>query len=467
MALYDIDGNVIGTVYDIDGNALNAVYDIDGNSIEFDGGGEVITYTVPPISDFTYELSGSECALTAYNGSATAVKLPTSVNINGVSYTTSLYQMSIPNTVEHLYIPSSIPAYVSGKGYVTYSNNASLKTIVSNGSYNYKTIVSATEIFSPNKTNFSTLNIATGNTNIKDASSLRYPRSVTNINNTFYGFTALENGGVIPSWITSAANLFNGCTHLQQFKVDSKIITDIGNWIVNVPATCECFLHPDSNTFAYYKNLAPQGSGHGTGSAFPALHLLPYNSTENIKTIICMGDSLTIGTGSTDNATKSYPARLNEKVPSNYLVFNEGQGSTTTENHKTRLAYGYNTQYFDPDCIVILWTGTNGNTASDKTIATLETMISEMVATFGEAKYLLPVAVASTLQSSETPYNNHLAWLTETFGAEHVFDVYGYFRSLGYTRSEYMYDNLHYNDDGYQVIANGIYAKLSENGWIN
>lgn len=460
MALYDINGNAVTAVYDINGNALNAVYDINGDNIDFDGGGEVITYTVPSISDFTYEISGANCVLKSYNGSATAIKLPTSVTISGSSYTVSLDSMTLPDAVEHIYIPSSI------SGHVTYSDNASLKTLISNGAYNYKTILSATEIFAPNKSNFSSLNIVINNTNIEDASGLIYPQSMTALSNVFYGFTALKNGGTIPQWVTIANNLFFGCTHLERFKVDSKIITNIGNWITSVPATCKCFLHPDSNTFANYKRLAPQGSGHGAGSANPVLHLLPYDSSETIKTIICMGDSLTIGTGSTDNATKSYPARLNEKVPSNCLVFNEGQGSTTTENHKTRLAYGYNTQYFDSDCIVILWTGTNGNTSSDKTIATLETMIDEMVDTLGEARFLLPVAVASTLQSSETPYNEHMAWLVEKYGSEHVFDVYGYFRSLGYTRSEYMSDNLHYNDDGYQVIANGIYSKLVSNGWI-
>ena len=98
----------------------------------------------------------------------------------------------------------------------------------------------------------------------------------------------------------------------------------------------------------------------------------------------------------------------------------------------------------------------------------LETLIEEMISAMGNnTKFLLIPAVAAALGASGTEaHASHKQWCIDRYGADHVFDVYEWFSSLGYTRSDYMTDTLHYNADGYAIIADGIYEKLNANGWV-
>ena len=166
-------------------------------------------------------------------------------------------------------------------------------------------------------------------------------------------------------------------------------------------------------------------------------------------------------------ATESYPAKLLEKLSSNTIVYNEGMGSSKTGWHRDKLLNKANTPYLK-DALVILWTGTNGNMDGDNTVETLEHLIEEMISAMGSnTKFLLIPAVAAAFGGKES--QTHLAhkkWCIDKYGADHVFDVYEWFREKGYTREDYMTDYLHYTANGYGIIADGIYEKLNANGWV-
>ena len=176
-----------------------------------------------------------------------------------------------------------------------------------------------------------------------------------------------------------------------------------------------------------------------------------------IRYLFCIGDSLTLGTGSTTQATDSYPALLKGMFSDDVFVRNVGAGSTTSANHLTTMNsaplkyyYGNNNNGF------IIWSGTNGVNN------TVRSDIQSMVNLLGGNEHYLVIPAAVT--GGGYTYEQQLAWALETFGADHVFDVYGYFTDNGYDRAEYMSDSLHYNTAGYAIIANGIYAKIS--GWF-
>ena len=455
-----MDGeNITESVYTMGAVVIDNVSDDLSISIE----AVKIDYVVPPASDFTLQLHNGKQAIKAYSGTATAVEIPLQLEVDGTTYETTWYNPTFPNTVEHLKVPT-IPLTTG----TVFSVNipSGLKTFWGDETYCVQTTSAAERIFSPNQKGASKIYVQQGNAKITTARQVEYTESATGVTGLFYNNTALVDGGTIPSWFTSLNMAFMGCSSLERVSIDAKNVTSHGNWIANgVPADCKVKLHPDSETFKYMRGQAVGGSG--SGYAQPVLRLYPYDNTEEIHTILCIGDSLTRGVGCDNAATEAYPAKLLEKLSANTIVYNEGVGSTTTEWHQDKLLNEANTPYLN-DALVILWTGTNGNNSGDKTVETLESLIEEMISAMGSnTKFLLIPAVAAALGTGETETHiAHKQWCIDKYGADHVFDVYEWFRAHGYTREDYMTDSLHYTAAGYSIVADGIYEKLYANGWV-
>lgn len=425
-----------------------------------------INYVTPPASDFTLQLYNGKQAIKAYNGDETAIEIPAEISVDGTRYETCMYSTTMPTTVEHLKLSCAIPAYSTLQQMCSSLKIDNLKTYWNNTGTDLYTAtgVNAERILTPNQKDATAFKKQNNNARLSTARQMEYPTAVTTGDTLYYGDSALVDAGTIPSWWTSLYFAFFTCSSLRRISIDAKGITAHGNWISGVPADCKVKIHPDSETFKYMRSQAVGGSG--SGYAQPVLRLYPYDDSEEIHTILCIGDSLTRGVGCDDAATEAYPAKLLEKLSNNTIVYNEGLGSTTTEWHRDKMLNNANMPYLN-DALVILWTGTNGN-GSDSTVETLETLIEEMISAMGNnTKFLLIPAVAAALGASGTEaYASHKQWCIDRYGADHMFDVYEWFSSLGYTRSDYMTDTLHYNADGYAIIADGIYEKLNANGWV-
>lgn len=424
-----------------------------------------INYVIPPASDFTLQTYNGMRAIKAYNGSEACVEIPSEIVVDGVTYATCVWGADMPETVEHLKLSCNTPAYSSLQSMCSEKMVRNLKTFWNNTDTDlcFATGANAERILSPNQTGASKTYTPNNNVRVSTMRQMEYPTAVTSGATLFYGDTALVDAGTIPAWWTSLHFAFAGCSSLRRMAIDAKGITNHGNWFGGSPS-CKVKLHPDSETFKYMRAQAVGGSG--SGYAEPIMRLYPYDDAEEINTILCIGDSLTRGSGSSDVAKEAYPVKLLEKLSSNTIVYNEGMGSTTTEWHRDKLLNEANTPYLN-DALVILWTGTNGNNSNDKTVETLELLIEEMISAMGSnTKFLLIPAVAAGLADGESAHLAHKQWCIDKYGADHVFDVYEWFESLNLTRSDYMADVLHYNAEGYAIIADGIYEKLNANGWV-
>lgn len=444
------------------------VIDAASEDIEISIEAVKINYVIPPASDFTLQVYNGMQAIKSYDGTETCIEIPSEIDVDGVVYQTCLYNTTIPTTVEHLKLSCATPAYGTLQGMLASAKIDNVKTFWNNTdeALYFKTGANAERILTPNQKDSTTFYGMSGNAKVTTARQMEYPTSVTAPATIFYGDSRLVDAGIIPSWITSLHMAFMGCTSLERIVIDAKNVNNHGNWIAGgVPATCKVRLHEDSATFAYLRGEAVKGTG--SGLIEPVLHLHPYDDTEIIHTIICMGDSLTRGIGCDDAPTEAYPVKLLEKLSNNTIVYNEGQGSTTVDNHRTRLLSPENKQYLS-EALVILWTGTNGNGSGDNTVETLQSLIQEMISEMGNnTKFLLIPAVAAALGTGETETHiAHKQWCIDGYGADHVFDVYEWFREKGYERENYMVDSLHYNAEGYDIVAQGIYEKLNANGWV-
>ena len=83
-----------------------------------------------------------------------------------------------------------------------------------------------------------------------------------------------------------------------------------------------------------------------------------------MRNIVCIGDSITFGTGSSDADTKSYPALLQKKVPSNFRVRNFGLPGRAAQK-KDILSYYKEPEFknvttqFNKSDVAIFMLGTN------------------------------------------------------------------------------------------------------------
>lgn len=452
------------------GNGAVVIDELNGGDVVVQATATKIDYVVPPVSDFTTEIGTKSVSLKSYNGTETAIEIPAEIMVDGAMMPTKLYNMTIPATVEHLKLTCGVPAFGALISHIP--NTSNCKTVWNNTGTDltFKSGANSERLITADQSNFNSLKTVMSNARIVTARQLIYPSSATGAASAFYMDSGLVDAGVVPAHITNMKAMFQGCTRLRRVAIDAVKNSTFGNMFDSVPSNCKVRVHFDSDHFEYFKSQAVRGTG--SGWAKPIIHILPYDSSESLRTILCIGDSLTRGIGCDDATKEAYPVKLMDELSANTIVYNEGAGSTTVIGHKNKVEDICNKQYYnDPNTLVILWTGTNGNGNGDNTVDTLKNYVSSMVETIQPANYLLIPAVAAALgvTKSNTPTETHLAykaWMVETFGETHVWDVYDYFTAIGKTRADYMVDSLHYNAEGYALIAKGIYAKLRANGWV-
>ena len=132
--------------------------------------------------------------------------------------------------------------------------------------------------------------------------------------------------------------------------------------------------------------------------------------------------------------------------------------------------------------IVILFAGHNGSTSASKLITLYEDMIDYL--DYENPKYIV-LGLSPDKESTFEFHNAHEAELSEKYG-EHFVNVREYmcsdqaFIDAGIEKTEddktdiancmvprsFRTDNIHYNEIGYSLLANKVYEKLCELGYV-
>lgn len=191
-------------------------------------------------------------------------------------------------------------------------------------------------------------------------------------------------------------------------------------------------------------------------------HLLVFlacGSASAADTILCVGDSITLGYG----GTISYPSYLQASVGGNATVVNAGKLGETTSGGVARinsLVKTYKPKY------TLIMEGAN-DSIWGVSPSTVKFNLARMVST---AQYYSSVAIISTITPDTRKtdsggalilsYNSAIAQLASEAGVALVdsySNVVGNWANLNY-------DGLHPNNAGYQIIANGFNAALPYSG---
>ena len=200
-------------------------------------------------------------------------------------------------------------------------------------------------------------------------------------------------------------------------------------------------------------------------------------------TIVCVGDSITEGVGASNASQYSYPAQLQKLLGDSYKVVNCGKSKATALGSNSKywntngIYYNTTAQYkgalaSDPD-IVLIMLGTNDAkhvTGSDtESVDQFYNALKELGKTFEalESKpqiYIMAspyrfedAARKANMDSAIYPTQKKLA---EDMGWGFI-DLFAVTKSAMKSQKIHS-DSLHFNDDGYAVIAEAIKAELTK-----
>ncbi len=189
--------------------------------------------------------------------------------------------------------------------------------------------------------------------------------------------------------------------------------------------------------------------------------------------ISCVGDSLTYGSGVLETRElDSYPAQLQTKLGTSYLVSNYGLRNATA-SESGDLSYLQSDEYFSslrssPD-IVVLMLGTNDAKTYNWDSKAYKEGLGELVDTYIQLKthptvYLMRCPYCYSLDGGSvaeydiqpevvaSQVSECIEAVAEEKGCQ-VIDLY----AVTEGRDELYTDGIHFNADGYSVIADTVY----------
>ncbi|MBO4264539.1 MAG: leucine-rich repeat protein [Clostridia bacterium] len=197
--------------------------------------------------------------------------------------------------------------------------------------------------------------------------------------------------------------------------------------------------------------------------------------------VTCVGDSLTYGDESSDNTTKSYPARLGAMLGDDYRVVNVGvKGSFATLNSSSPSSYYYTNAMqtallTNPDILIVMF-GTNDanpyNTAVSSNTAMadrlngyingMNTIIGAFDATRMNPEVYIGISPWIENRSTMAGFEDNLNYLVNYQRSYAENKGYEYIECYGITQGheDYYADGLHLTDDGYYEIAKAFYNKI-------
>lgn len=198
--------------------------------------------------------------------------------------------------------------------------------------------------------------------------------------------------------------------------------------------------------------------------------------------IVCVGDSLTYGYGSTDPSKYSYPAVLGEILGSNYIITNCGVSQATAISktgkyfNQNGIDYTTTTQYTralkSKPNIVLIMLGTNdAKNVSEKVkagITEFTDCLRAIGVSFAELATKPEIYILSapyrTEDSSRKDHQEKAIIPAQKQLAEemgwHYIDTYTLTKNFLEGTSGLQTDNLHFTDAGYRKLAEAIASEL-------
>ncbi len=210
---------------------------------------------------------------------------------------------------------------------------------------------------------------------------------------------------------------------------------------------------------------------------------------QHVKRIICIGDSITEGLKSTNEAKKSYPANLQKILGAEYDVMNYGfSGATMCSSDADPLypAHSYinKSGYYDDVLAVadkadyaVIMLGTNDAGGSSMTDllennfdtfkadykANLLKMVNDLRSKNSDIEIVLFNAPETYRAVGESQFKAYLRPFQEQVAQEvgiEFYDIYTYINT-NMTNAHFP-DNLHPNDEGYAILAQGAAEGLKK-----
>ena len=196
---------------------------------------------------------------------------------------------------------------------------------------------------------------------------------------------------------------------------------------------------------------------------------------KGVTRIICIGDSITYGHGSSNSHEHSYPYLLSKLLnESRHEVFNLGLGSRTMMKKGDR-PYWDEKQYQDAihsqADIIFLMLGTNDAKIYQWNVNAFTTdyveMGNELLKSTNAKLYLMippPLYKETFWKMNQTVINDIFPKLIPEIASEisanGVIDLFQAFGGTNLTMSNFLADGCHPNDQGYQLIAETIYGDV-------
>lgn len=202
-----------------------------------------------------------------------------------------------------------------------------------------------------------------------------------------------------------------------------------------------------------------------------------------VLNVVCVGDSITEGVGSSNKSAYSYPSQLQKLLGDGYKVVNCGKSKATALGSYSKywntngIYYNTTTQYkaalaASPD-IVLIMLGTNDakhvTGSITESVDQFYAALKELGETFANLESKPKVYIMASpyryednarkanMDSAIIPTQKKLA---EDMGWGYI-DLFTVTKNALKTKNIYS-DKLHFNDDGYAVLAEAIKAALTK-----
>ena len=464
------------TLITIEGNYKIAIADIYSGKLE-----AVLVTT--PLESWEYTINGNNIILNKYIGINEKILVPDFFIIDNETYQTKLSHTNYTENVGPFVKNSTIKEIKFEEG---------IQTVDEYANRMFQDCINLKKVYNLPSSYTNLSNTFENCIKLEEVVSL--PSNTINMSATFNGCIELKKVPEIPSKVTSMLATFINCKSLTgTIIINSNDVSDVTNCFSGCPNRIYLKVTSDSLTFENFNNAIKNNTWNNI-------------TFEDSLNIVCWGDSLTQG---------SYPSLLQSLCDNNVYITNMGIGGENSQtiavrqggielqvdaftipsdislveiNLKTkegntvdvaRRTYTNGLKNYRDD-LMIIWAGTN-DTPSIATIQNVIDNIDSMIEYSTNPNYIV-IGLTSKSYMPEVEEVNKI--LAEKYG-EHFLDIRKYILENGLSDagivateqdeidvnngeipSSLRADNVHFNDYGYTIVAEQVYNKLIELGYI-
>lgn len=428
-----------------------------------------VSYTLADENDFTIENMAGEKYLSAYIGTKEYVEVPTNISVSGVSIL-SRYNGAFANneTIKGIKFQDGVNFYSGGvqncKNLTVIEGHKGLSTGSLKNCVNLKKVINCKGQYIQS--------VFEGCSSLKDLSDFHLDSNITSITHFCYNCINLVYGATVDEGFTcnQLSGAYEGCTQLSEITINSTTV-DFG-------CTSSSSASPFYDLSQSIKMKAPLNSSVHTSFKNDMCKRLSKSNrkfiplTGGVKNISLFGDSLTDGYNSD---TTNYPTFLNQKYDNNTIVYNFGRSGYTMAQIGEIVD---NANLHLNDDAIVIWGGTNSPVSAQEHLQQEKELISKL----STENYII---VGLTKDGLWSATEDEL--FTKEFGNKYL-NVRQYILNnwetiTGLTPTEQESQQVqngsipeslrlatgdtHFNTNGNKVIAQAIYDKIQELGYLS